>query len=68
MSKAEIAAFLTHLAVQGRSPLQRRIRHSVSLLFLYREVLKMDVTVIDIVATIKSTDDAPCIVSDATIL
>ncbi len=49
MGKAEIEAFLTHLAVEGQVAASTQNQALSALLFLYREVLKLDVTGIDAV-------------------
>lgn len=47
MGKAEIEAFLTHLAVQGQVSASTQNQALSALLFLYREVLKLDIADID---------------------
>ncbi len=43
MSNAEIEAFLTHLAVEGQVSASTQNQALSALLFLYREVLKLDI-------------------------
>jgi integron integrase len=47
MGKAEIEAFLTHLAVEGRVAASTQNQALSALLFLYREVLDLDMADID---------------------
>lgn len=49
MGKAEIEAFLTHLAVQEKVAASTQNQALSALLFLYREVLNLDVAGIDAV-------------------
>jgi len=49
MGKAESEAFLTHLAVNGQVAASTQNQALSALLFLYREVLHLDVTGIDAV-------------------
>ena len=49
MGKAEIEAFFTHLAVQQQVSASTQNQALSALLFLYREVLKLDLTDIDAV-------------------
>jgi site-specific recombinase XerD len=49
MGKAEIEAFLTHLAVEGQVSASTQNQALSALLFLYREVLNLDMPGIDAV-------------------
>ncbi|MBW4648531.1 MAG: phage integrase N-terminal SAM-like domain-containing protein [Kastovskya adunca ATA6-11-RM4] len=49
MGKAEIEAFLTHLAVEGQVSASTQNQALSALLFLYREVLNLDMAGIDTV-------------------
>ncbi len=49
MGKAEIEAFLTHLAVEGRVSASTQNQALSALLFLYREVLNLEISGIDAV-------------------
>jgi site-specific recombinase XerD len=49
MGNAEIEAFLTHLAVEGQVAASTQNQALSALLFLYREVLKLDMADIDAV-------------------
>lgn len=49
MGKAEIEAFLTHLAVEGRVSTSTQNQALSALLFLYREVLRLEMLGIDAV-------------------
>jgi site-specific recombinase XerD len=49
MGKAEIEAFLTHLAVEGQVSASTQNQALSALLFLYRELLNLDMAGIDAV-------------------
>jgi site-specific recombinase XerD len=49
IGKAEIEAFLTHLAVEGQVSASTQNQALSALLFLYREVLNLDIAGIDAV-------------------
>ncbi len=62
MGRAEIEAFLTYLAVEEQVSVSAQNQALSALLFLYREVLNLDVTGIDAVHT-KRPQDVPTVLT-----
>ncbi|ADJ27049.1 integron integrase [Nitrosococcus watsonii] len=61
MGKAEISAFLTHLAIKGKVAASTQNQALNAILFLYREVLKRDVGWLDEVERAKKPSRLPVV-------
>ena len=62
MGRAEIEAFLTHLAVQGQVAASTQNQALSALLFLYREVLDQEVVGVDAIRA-KRSQDVPTVLT-----
>ena len=65
MGAAEVEAFLTHLAVEGRVSASTQNQAKAALLFLYREVLEVQLPWLDNVAQARVPKRLPVVLSQA---
>ena len=65
MGAAEVSAFLTHLAVEGRVAASTQNQAKSALLFLYREVLDVELPWLDDVESAKAPRRLPVVLSRA---
>ena len=65
MGAAEVEAFLTHLAVAGRVAASTQNQAKSALLFLYREVLELELPWLDNVAQAKAPKRLPVVLTRA---
>ena len=63
MGAAEVEAFLTHLAVEGKVSASTQNQALSALLFLYKEVLLIDLPWLDNVVRAKQPQRLPCVLT-----
>jgi len=63
MGVAEVEAFLTHLAVEGRVSASTQNQALLALLFLYKEVLAIDLPWLDNVIRVKRPQRLPVVLT-----
>ena len=68
LGAAEVAEFLTHLAVAGRVAASTQNQAKSALLFLYREVLALELPWLDDVEAAKTPKRLPVVLSSAEVL
>jgi len=65
MGAAEVEAFLTHLAVQGKVAASTQNQAKAALLFLYREVLEQELPWLDNIQQAKAPKRLPVVLTEA---